>query len=145
MDEIEVTINEQARAQFFGGLFQKHQDLESCLINDFKKYKSDGVVPSYFGRDVAYVQPYSALKACLMHIHLKIPPDKFPSDRVQYYRTHKTDDSENDICLVYTQGLIEDHRYSIIAILHPDAHVKARDYKVMDALAQLAQDFRDNN
>lgn len=145
MDEIEVTINEQTRNQFFGDLFQKHLDLEAKLLKDFKKYKSGEGIPSYFGRDVSYVKPYSAEKACLMHIHLKIPPDKFPDDRVQYYRTHKKGNPKKDICLVYVQGLIEDHRYSIIAILHPDAHLKAQDYKFMDELAQIAQKFRDEN
>lgn len=145
MDDIEVYINEYTRKDFFDEIFLKYPELEIQLINDFKRYKSTGELPIYFGRDAPYIRPYSAEKACLMHIHLKIPPDSFPRDRVQYFRTHKQGDPEKDICLVYVQGLIEDHRYSLLAIIHPNAHEKARNYQLMDRLAQVAQKFRDNN
>ncbi|WP_317987433.1 type II toxin-antitoxin system YafO family toxin [Photorhabdus antumapuensis] len=115
------------------------------MLRDFKHYKETGEVPDYFGRDVAYTQPEAAYKSCMMHIHLCFPPDSFPKNRVQYYRTCKSNSPENDACLVYVQGLLEENKYSLLAIMHPDVHGKARNPKIMSYLARIAQDFRDNN
>ncbi|TNH44503.1 hypothetical protein EP164_05550 [Photorhabdus luminescens subsp. sonorensis] len=101
--------------------------------------------PDYFGRDVDYTQPEAAYKSCMMHIHLCFPSDSFPKNRVQHYRTCKSNHPENDACLVYVRGLLEENKYSLLAIMHPDAHGKTRNPKIMSCLAKIAQDFRDNN
>ncbi|MCW7764213.1 type II toxin-antitoxin system YafO family toxin [Photorhabdus luminescens] len=45
---------------------------------------------------------------------------------------------DNDACLVYVQGLLEENKYSLLAIMHPDAHGKARNPKIMSYLARIA-------
>ncbi|EQC00044.1 MULTISPECIES: type II toxin-antitoxin system YafO family toxin [Photorhabdus] len=145
MEQVDVSINEYTRKDFFDDVFLKHPDLEQAILQDFKHYKETGEVPDYFGRDVAYTQPEAAYKSCMMHIHLCFPPDSFPTNRVQYYRTCKSNSPENDACLVYVQGLLEENKYSLLAIMHPDAHGKARNPKIMSYLARIAQNFRDNN
>ncbi|HEH4496551.1 type II toxin-antitoxin system YafO family toxin, partial [Pseudomonas aeruginosa] len=44
---------------------------------------------------------------------------------------------------VYVQGLFEENRYSLLALLHPDAHGKASQREMMTCLARVASRFRD--
>lgn len=145
MDHIEVSINPATKESFFKEAFLRFPQLEASILQDFKRYKGTGELPHYFGRDVAYTQPYGAFRAGLMHIHLCLPPNSFPKNRPQPDRVCRKGDPENDACLVYVQGELYENNYSLIAIMHPDAHEKARQADIMSYLARVAQDFRDNN
>jgi len=142
---IEASINEKTKENFFDGVFIQFPELEASIISDFQRYKSTGKLPHYFGRDVAFTQPYGAFRAGLMHIHLCLPPGKFPEKLPQPDRVCKKGDPNNDACLVYVQGELYENRYSLIAIMYPDAHTKTREHQVMSYLARIAQDFKDNN
>ncbi|WP_426575875.1 hypothetical protein ACP179_14460 [Xenorhabdus stockiae] len=41
--------------------------------------------------------------------------------------------------------MMKTKRQHTLAIMHPDAHQKARNPSIMNYLARIAQDFRDNN
>lgn len=142
---IEVSINEHTKADYFDATFAKFLDLEKLILDDFIRYKSKDELPSYFGCDVAYTQPDGARKSGMMHIHLKLPPAKFPENRPQADRKCAMDDPENDACLVYVRGEYYEERYSLIALFNPDAHGMARNLQVMRYLSLIAQDFVDNN
>lgn len=64
--------------EFFTGPLVAHPSLAEDILKDFIRYKSEGVLPSYFGCDVPYTQPQLAFNVNLMHIHLCLPPDSFP-------------------------------------------------------------------
>ncbi|NIF23708.1 type II toxin-antitoxin system YafO family toxin [Candidatus Pantoea multigeneris] len=145
MSQIEVSVHPATRERFFLEIFTKYPTLESAILADFKRYKSEDILPDYFGRDVAYTEPYAAFRSGLMHIHLCFPPDSFPSNRPQPDRVCKRGSPENDASLVYVQGELYENRYSLIAIMHPDAHGKARQHEVMNYPTRIAQEFRDNN
>ena len=145
MDHIDVSINIHTKESFFSEAFLRFPALESSILQDFRRYKATNELPGYFGRDVAYTQPHSAFRSGLMHIHLCLPPNNFPKNRPQNDRVCKLGEPENDACLVYVQGELYENRYSLIAIMHPGAHEKARNHEVMSYLSRIAQDFRDNN
>lgn len=145
MDHVDASINPSTRDDFFADAFLRFPELEASIILDFKRYKATGELPNYFGRDVAYTQPYGAFKSGLMHIHLCLPPNTFSDKKPQPDRVCKRGDPENDACLVYVQGELYENRYSLIAIMHPDAHTKAREHGLMSYLARVAQEFKDNN
>ncbi|HHJ4352028.1 TPA: type II toxin-antitoxin system YafO family toxin [Citrobacter freundii] len=142
---LEASINPATKAEFFDEVFLKFPELEASIIDDFLRYKATGDLPQYFGRDVAYTQPYGAFRAGLMHIHLCLPPNKFPENRPQPDRVCNKGDPNNDACLVYVQGELYENKYSLIAIMHPDAHGKARKHDVMSYLARIAQNYKDEN
>lgn len=143
--EIEISINDTTRKEYFESVFLKHPELEDSIIADFRRYKETGELPSYFGTDVAYTQPHAAINAGLMHIHLKFPPDKFNKNIPQSDRKCKIGDPGNDAALVYVQGELYENKYSLLAIFNPDAHGVARNHELMSYLCRIAQDFRDNN
>ncbi|WP_265497310.1 type II toxin-antitoxin system YafO family toxin [Providencia rustigianii] len=142
---IEISINEDTRKDFIDDIFLRHPELEKSIMQDFYRYKVTGDLPSYFGTDVAYTQPHAAIKAGLMHIHLKFPPDCFPENLPQSDRKCKVGDPEKDACLVYVQGDLYENKYSLLGILNPDAHGMARDKDIMSYLSRMAQKFRDEN
>ncbi|MNE94220.1 mRNA interferase YafO [compost metagenome] len=76
-----------------------------------------------------------------MHIHIAIPPTKFPTNRPQADRKCPMD-PRTDAALVYTQGLYDEDRYSLLAMLYPEAHGKARDRQIMNYLVDVAKRFR---
>ncbi|OCG11356.1 type II toxin-antitoxin system YafO family toxin [Gilliamella apicola] len=143
--DFSVSINDQTRERFFKPIFDKYPNLEKQIIRDFKKYKeSNGdLVPNYFGRDVAYVEPYLANKIGLMHIHMCFPPNKFNDSDAQYYRVCKK--GQTDACLVYISGSLSINHFSLLAIFSPDAHKKSRDKSIMDYICRVAEDFYINN
>lgn len=141
---VDVSINPVAKDEF-GDFFVRFPTLEQAIIDDFSRYKDTGAVPNYFGRDVAYTQPHAALKAGLMHIHLRLPPGTFPDRLPQADRVCRVGEPENDACLVYVQGELYEERYSLIAVMHPDAHGQARRPEIMNYLSRIAQKFRDDN
>lgn len=142
---LNVSINPATRDAFFSDFFVRFPTLEQSIIDDFARYEETGELPDYFGRDVAYTQPHSAYRAGLMHIHLCLPPNVFPDNRPQFDRVCRIGDADNDACLVYVQGEMEEDRFSLIAVMHPDAHREARRPEIMSYLSRIAQDFRDNN
>lgn len=142
---ITASINPQTKAEYFDPVFLKFPSLEQSILNDFIRYKSAGKLPSYFGTDVAYTQPHAVFKAGLMHIHLCLPPNTFPENRPQADRKCRKGDPQNDACLVYVQGELYEDRFSLLAIMHPDAHGLARKNAIMTYLGQIAQNFKDNN
>ncbi|XKM13967.1 type II toxin-antitoxin system YafO family toxin [Orbaceae bacterium ac157xtp] len=143
--DFSVSINEQTRERFFKPIFDKYPNLENQIISDFRKYKeSNGdIVPNYFGRDTAYVEPLLAYKIGLMHIHLCFPPNKFNDSVAQYYRVCKK--GQTDVCLVYVSGSFNINYFSLLAIFSPDAHEKSRNKSIMDYICRVAEDFYNNN
>lgn len=144
---VEVTFNPVAFAEFFAPVDAQYPGLSAQLLEDFRQYIQSNRLapPHHFGRDAPYTQPAEALRACLMHIHIKLPPGSFPQDRAQYYRTCQTGHPGEDAALVYVQGELYEERYQLLAFLWPDAHGKARQSDVMRYLARLAEGFRAEN
>lgn len=140
-----VEFNPETYESLFCDVLVDYPGLLNGLISDFTKYiESDRLrLPPYFGREAAYIKPQSAINAGLMHIHIAIPPTVFPNGRPQHDRTCPVGAPHQDAALVYTQGLFEENRYSLIALLHPDAHARARLREIMDYLARVASRFRD--
>jgi len=112
-------------------------ELES-LVADFRLYKSTGVVPSYFGRDVPYDHP-STLPLVkseeVQHIHFGSEEQPFPLNKIQFYRT-------SDVHLVYCKGASNSDTYLLMTILAPDAHDQAKSRNIMYKLANMAEQFR---
>src|SRR5690606_19989716 len=131
--------------EFFTGPLVAHPSLAEDILKDFIRYKSEGVLPSYFGCDVPYTQPQLAFNVNLMHIHLCLPPDSFPDKLPQPDRTCRKGAPHKDAALVYVRGELEESKYCILGVLYPDAHAKARADKIMRYLARLAKEWRDEN
>lgn len=144
---VEVTFNPVAFAEFFSPVDDRYPGLSAQLLDDFRQYILSNRLapPRYFGRDAPYTQPAEALRACLMHIHIKLPPGSFPQDRAQYHRVCKKDKPGEDAALVYVQGELYEDRYQLLAFLWPDAHGQARQRDLMRYLAKLAEGFRAEN
>lgn len=142
-----VEYNAETYEDLFKPILDSYPDLLSGIISDFKMYiDSDRAkLPHYFGCEVAYTQPEEAYIEGLMHIHLAIPPVTFPENRPRGDRKCPKGDPMKDAALVYARGLYEEDRYTLIAILHPDAHSKARDRKIMKHLAAVAKRFRESH
>ena len=143
---VTVEYNAETYKELFQPITSQYPGLLNGIITDFKSYieSSRLKVPRYFGCDVPYVKHQGAYKAGLMHIHLAIPPVVFPEGRPQADRKcPKNDDPTQDAALVYVQGLYDENRYSLLAILHPGAHSKANDKKIMNYLSAVAERFRD--
>ncbi|MCV3851688.1 type II toxin-antitoxin system YafO family toxin [Pseudomonas aeruginosa] len=140
-----VEFNPETYAELFQDVLKDFPSLLDGLCRDFARYiESDRLwLPPYFGRDVPYVVPQEAYRAGLMHIHIAIPPTVFPANRPQRDRTCPNGAPQQDAALVYVQGLFEETRYSLLALLHPDAHGKARQREMMTYLARVASRFRD--
>lgn len=141
-----VNYHPTTYSDFFEPIDQKHTGLSRRLMDDFKVYIDSGrtTVPKYFGRDAPYMQPYEVERACLSHIHIKLPPGTFRQDIAQYDRVCSRVPSQ-DAALVYVRGWLEEDRYLLLAFLWPDAHGLAKGQSLMRYLAQLAQNWRDEN
>lgn len=140
-----VEFNPETYEKLFVSVLSDYPDLLDNLVADFTRYIETNrfEIPNYFGRDAAYVKPHGAITSGLMHIHIALPPTVFAKGRPQHDRTCRVGAPDKDAALVYTQGLYEDDRYSLIALLHPDAHSKARERRVMNYLVAVANRFRD--
>jgi mRNA interferase YafO len=143
---ITVEYSSDTYDDLFKDVLDQYPKLEKNLLEDFRTYiaSNRNLLPDYFGRDTSYTQPYEAFIACLMHIHIAIPPLVFPKNKPQYDRTCPGDPAK-DAALVYVNGLLDEDHYVLIALLHPGAHSKARNEKVMKRLAAVAKDFRDTH
>jgi len=147
--QVSVEYNVQTYEKFFQPVFLRFPALEQTLLDDFKLYKETQTLPHYFGRDTLYDRPEDIQDAKLWHLHLAVGNNKFPAPTVpkgkppvlanaatlQWSRTSNS-------CLVYTQHLLDETSYSLIALFHPYAHADGRDYKLMRELAQVSRDFR---
>ncbi|VAW51425.1 hypothetical protein MNBD_GAMMA06-1195 [hydrothermal vent metagenome] len=111
------------------------------LEKDFARYKETGIPADCFGRDVLYNHVNSlpsVLSAELKHIHLLPSAHKSVNTTRQFNKT-------SDNHLVYCNGYYSNEAYLLIAILAPDAHAQSRKNNVMFKLAQIAENFRENN
>lgn len=140
MPSVIVEYHPDTFDDFFTEPLKDFPTLAEDIKAEFLQYKSTGELPSIFGREVPYVEPFAAYRAQLMHIHLKLPPETFPENLPQHDRTCN---SMRDAALVYVRGELEENRYCLFGVLYPHAHAKARDEKMMRYLARLAQAFRD--
>lgn len=140
-----VEFNPETYDVLFKDVLKDYPDLLNNLTADFTRYTETSrcEIPNYFGRDAAYVNPHGAITAGLMHIHIALPPAEFPQKRPQHDRVCRKGAPDKDAALVYTQGLYDEDRYSLIALLHPDAHSKARERNIMNYLIDVANRFRD--
>ncbi|MFJ4066351.1 type II toxin-antitoxin system YafO family toxin [Pseudomonas sp. NPDC089996] len=144
---IEVAFHPGTYEAFFAPLDAKYPDLSGRLKSEFERYieSERHSIPSIFGRDVPYTQPPLALQACMMHIHIRIPPAVFPKNVPQRDRVCKNGKPGEDAALIYVPGELYEDRYLLLAFLWPDAHAKARDVSAMRHLARLAKEWRDLN
>ncbi|WP_024696143.1 type II toxin-antitoxin system YafO family toxin [Pseudomonas syringae] len=144
MSEIEVSFHPDLYNALIEDVLKDFPDFAEALLEDFREYKSGGL-PDYFGKDDLYLHPPLAYSVKLWHIHLAMPPEKFPRGMAQRDRKCRKGNPHQDAALVYVQGLYEENRYCILTVLHPDAHSKARENQVIGYLARLAKEFRDAN
>lgn len=142
---VTVEYNASSYSYFFAPVFVHFPSLEQSLLDDFRAYKATGKLPDYFGRDTGYDRPPDIKDAELMHLHLQLGPNIFTAPpknanltdpkTVQWHRTSNS-------ALVYSQNLIDENRYSLIALFHPVAHMSANNDQRMRVLAQYSRDFR---
>ncbi|WP_286751542.1 type II toxin-antitoxin system YafO family toxin [Pseudomonas sp. UBA2522] len=144
---IETEFHPGTFQEFFLPVDQVTPGLSTALKREFAIYIESNrlKLPSIFGRDAPYTQPSQAMDACLMHIHVRIPPAKFRKDVPQRDRVCRKGRPGEDAALVYVQGELYENKYLILAFLWPDAHTKARDKEVMKYLSRLALEWRSQN
>ncbi len=146
MPAVDAQYHPSTYSEFFEPLDLTHAGFTLQLLEDFKRYQSSqrSDLPDYFGYDSDYGWP-AEIAGCLQHIHLCIPPNAFDPRRPQAYRKCRREDPQNDIALVYAQGLYETHRYSLIGLFAPDAHGKCKEQSLMLRLGRLGRRFRNDN
>ncbi|MEE1922413.1 type II toxin-antitoxin system YafO family toxin [Pseudomonas sp. 148P] len=143
----EVSFHPETFEVFFLPVDARYPGLSETLKAEFIRYiESDRLhIPAIFGRDAPYTQPASALQACLMHIHVRIPPARFRQGVAQRDRVCRKGRPGEDAALVYVPGELYENRILILAFLWPDAHGKARDREIMRYLSRLANEWRSQN
>ncbi len=110
-------------------------ELRRQLIDTFKEYKSTGVLPKDWGRDVAYDLIASIAATGLRHIHIKDKTSKHWNFRtLQFNKTSNT-------ALVYCQGYFDKDVYLFIAF-SANAHEMASNSLYLMALGDIADVFR---
>lgn len=108
------------------------------LKQDFIKYKTEGLLPNYFGKDTAYNHshtPRLVLFHQVQHLHLRPFSNPWASQLDIKYRT-------SDYHLVYCQGMLETNYYLFIAVLNPNAHQLATQLNIMHKIGVAADKFR---
>lgn len=138
-----VEFNAETYDEFFKDILEQYPELLDNLKQDFADYISSDrhKLPHYFGKDSPYIDPPAKAEVGLMHIHIAIPPGTFPKNRPQHERKCRTNAPAQDAALVYVRGELYDNHYSLIALLHPNAHGKARDRSTMRYLTEVAERF----
>lgn len=141
---ITVEYNPQSYEYYLSPVFVRFPQLEESLLEDFRNYKATGTLPHYFGRDTTYERPDDIKDSGLWHIHLRLGDDDFePAPKhidvsdgkvMQWYR-------KSDTALVYAQNLLDENKYSLIAVFTPPAHERAKNYDRMRILAEYARNF----
>ena len=146
MEQVEVSFHPDTYELFFEPLKAEHPQLMDVLVDDFARYQQSqrDDLPDYFGFDSEFGSP-PEIAGCLEHIHLCIPPRKFPRRVKQPYRKCKKGDPENDVALVYVRGLFDLHKFCILGLLMPDAHKLSNDRKLMLYLGRLGRAFKYDN
>jgi len=143
---VTVEYNASSKEFFFAPIFAEFPSLEQSLLDDFKIYKATGVLPDYFGRDTDYSRPEDIIGSGLKHIHLILGEEKFkePKNSKGEDALTRQWNRTSDACLLYVQNIYNEHSYSLIALFHPGAHMKAQDYDRMRKLASYARAFQDD-
>lgn len=146
MDQVLVEFHPETFERFFKPLDTTHPGFLDQLKTDFQRYQQSmrDDLPDYFGFDAEYGSPRE-IAGCLEHIHLCIPPRRFPKRYRQWDRRCRKGEPENDVALVYARGLFEHHMFTIIAILMPDAHEQANNHELMLYLGRLGRAFRNDH
>src|SRR5690554_6014844 len=80
------------------------------LLNDFRIYKEQGVLPSTFGRDAPYTFTQNRSYLELQHIHIKADGEEFPLRLVQFSRT-------SDYVLVYCPAYFDRNTFLLITVI----------------------------
>jgi mRNA interferase YafO len=144
---VDVCFHSETFDLFFKPVDVKHPGLSETLRSEFVRYiDSDRAeLPSIFGKDVPYMQPVQAAQACMMHIHIKIPPAIFPRNTPQHNRVCQRGKPGEDAALIYVPGELYENRFLILAFFWPDAHGRAKDRATMKKLARVAQAWRNQN
>lgn len=145
MRKVSADFHPLTYKELFVDVLTDFPGLDLAILAAFIEYKASGVASGRIGRDAPYVWPEAAFKHKLMHIHLKLPPGNFSEKLPQIDRVCKRGTPAKDAVLVYVGGSLEEDRYCLLGVLHPDGHAKAREEKLMRYLARLAQKFRDEN
>ncbi|MWP63093.1 type II toxin-antitoxin system YafO family toxin [Gilliamella sp. Pas-s25] len=141
---VDVIILEEAR-YLFADTFIEFPNFENQLISVFKEYIESNrtKVPDIFGRDVPYRQPNRLYELNVQHIHLKLPPNRFPKNQPQYYRCNATREPNKDIFLVYVISDFNPKRFALLAILRPHAHKKSKERRILNLFCQLAEKYQE--
>lgn len=108
------------------------------LVSDFTRYKTTGIVPDNFGRDVPYDHPNTlpiVKQEEVSHIHLGSEDNPLPLHKMQFYRT-------SDIHLIYCQGSLNENTYLLMNILSPNGHELSKSRDIMFKLGKMAELFR---
>lgn len=108
------------------------------LVDDFTRYKTTGIAPDNFGRDVPYDHPNTLpiiKQEEVAHIHLGNEEIPLPFHKMQFYRT-------SDTHLVYCQGALNEDAYLLMTVLKPNAHDLAKSRDIMFQLGRMAELFR---
>lgn len=109
-----------------------------ALVHDFKIYKSEGILPDLFGRDVPYDHPNTmpiVKHEEVQHIHLADADNPWPLHAIQFSKT-------SDSHLIYCQGASDPNCYALITILSPNAHEQTKSNSIMYRLGEAAEQFR---
>jgi len=127
--DVRVFLSERMKKSCPPELLQK-------LVSDFKEYKTTGVLPSDFGRDVPYEFPFTVRESGLQHVHIRDSSSKrWKLQKLSFYKT-------SDTALIYCQGDIHKHCYLMIAFLE-NAHQTYRAMPLyLTELAEVAEAFR---
>ena len=142
---IDVIIFDDAR-YLFDDTFKEHPSFEADLIRTFKQYVASNRdnVPDIFGRDVPYREPKRLYELDVHHIHLKLPPERFPKKLAQYYRCNSPKRPNKDIFLVYVQSQYNPERFALLSILRPNAHKKSKQRRILKLLCEMAEKYQEN-
>ncbi len=103
------------------------------LVEKFKAYKESGNPAQYFGRDVPFDRPRSAVEAELRHVHLN-DGQRWQMRTLQFHNT-------SDTHLIYCQGYLDADCFLLIELLK-DSHDRYRNLLYVAQLADIADSFR---
>jgi mRNA interferase YafO len=119
------------------------KDAADDLLDDFRVYKEQGILPATFGRDAPYDFTHNRQYVQLQHIHIKRDGKEFPLRLVQFNR-------KSDSVLVYCPGFFDSNTYLLITVIKHWNHQKPNEVKgtdkdsyLMDKLEKIAEGFRE--
>jgi len=106
------------------------------IVKIFKEYKTTGIIPKNFGRDVAYDLVKSIQATGLRHIHVRDSTSTHWNLRtVQFHKT-------SDTALVYCQGNLDKNTYLLIAFFENAHKIAREDMLYLMKLGDKAEEFR---